>query len=260
VSQTSAQKLLASQLELAKELQLTILPSGFPDIRHSSGAAQMIPALEVGGDFYDVFELSDGRLGIVIGDVSGKGVPAAFFMAIARTLIRNVAVARSDPGQCLAEANKQLCAQNPMLLFVTVIYAIWDPWSFTLEVASAGHEKPLLRTAEGELHALPVKTSPALGVIEDLAYPVTVLSLHAGDALLLYTDGVTDALDAEGTAFGNERLERVFKEGSFNDATDTLGDVIAAVQAHAGVTPQTDDITAVLLQVDPEAKPLLLSS
>ena len=257
MSQTSAQKLLASQLELAKELQLAILPSGFPSIRHSSGAAQMIPALEVGGDFYDVFELTDGRLGIVIGDVSGKGVPAAFFMAIARTVIRNVAMARSDPGQCLAEANIQLCAQNPMLLFVTVIYAIWDPWSFSLEVASAGHDKPLLRTAKGDLHPLSVKASPALGVLEDLTYPVTELSLDAGDALLLYTDGVTDALDAQGEAFGTQRLSRVFQAASCDDAADTLYELLAAVQSHAGDTPQTDDITAVLLQVDREGKPLI---
>lgn len=257
MSQNNAQTLLASQLELARELQKAILPSGFPSIRHSSGAARMIPALEVGGDFYDLFELSDGRLGIVIGDVSGKGVPAAFFMAIARTLIRNVAVTRSDPGQCLAEANNQLCSQNPMLLFVTVVYAIWDPWSLTLEVASAGHESPILIPETGDLIEIPVTRAPALGVMQGLDYPVTVLSLRAGDSLLVYTDGVTDALNSEGKAFGFDRLILALKEDATHKPESTLDKLLHAVQAYAGEVAQTDDITAVMLSVDAEANPLV---
>jgi sigma-B regulation protein RsbU (phosphoserine phosphatase) len=257
MSQRSAQTLLASQLELARDLQKAILPSGFPNTRHTSGAARMIPALEVGGDFYDLFELNDGRLGIVIGDVSGKGVPAAFFMAIARTLIRNVAVTRSDPGQCLSEANNQLCTQNPMLLFVTVIYAIWDPWSLTLEIASAGHESPILMPETGDLIEIPVTRAPALGVMQDLDYPVTVLSLRAGDSLLVYTDGVTDALNSAGAPFGFERLILALKDGSATKPESTLDRLLNAVQAYAHDVAQTDDITAVMLSVDTEAKLLV---
>lgn len=257
MSQSSAQTLLASQLELARELQKAILPSGFPITRHSSGAARMVPALEVGGDFYDFFELGDGRLGIVIGDVSGKGVPAAFFMAIARTLIRNVAVTRSDPGQCLAEANNQLHAQNPMLLFVTVVYAIWDPWSLTLEIASAGHESPVLITDSGDLIDVPVKRGTALGVVKDLDYPVTVVSLKAGESILVYTDGVTDALNDRGDAFGHSRLMSALKQVRALGPETSLDSLLDAVQTHAGNAPQTDDITAVVLAVDAEAQALV---
>src|ERR1700722_13874018 len=137
-----AQAQLKAELEVARALQIAILPATFPAKPGCDGAARMIPATTMGGDFYDFIELPDGRIGLVMADVSGKGVPAAFFMAVARTNLRDLALRYVDPGECLAQTNEVLCTQNPMDLFVTVFYGVFDPLTGVLSYANGGHNPP----------------------------------------------------------------------------------------------------------------------
>ena len=136
---------LKDELDVARALQSAILPAAFPARTGCDGAARMTPATTMGGDFYDFIELPDGRIGIVMADVSGKGVPAAFFMAVSRTNLREQAAHHADPGACLAQTNEVLCTQNPLDLFVTVFYGILDPVTGVLRYANGGHNPPLVR-------------------------------------------------------------------------------------------------------------------
>lgn len=244
---------LNTQLANARKLQRAILPSGFPAMVNLTGAARMEPALEMSGDFYDVIELQDGRLGIVMADVSGKGVPAAFFMAVARTTLRSCALTHLDTGQCLSAANEELYRQNPQMFFVTVMYAIVDPWSFRVEIASAGHEQPLLVTPEGQVITVPVESGVALGILEATEFPVTVFELVAGESLFAYTDGVTEAENGQAEFFGLERLRETLAQNS-GTAEEKLQRVYAGVAAFVEDHPQHDDLTAMLLCVAEDAE------
>src|SRR4029077_15330997 len=146
-----AQAQIKAELEVARALQAAILPATFPGRGGWDGAPRMIPATTMGGDFYDFIELPDGRIGLVIADVSGKGVPAAFFMAVARTNLRDLAPHHADPGACLAHTNELLCAQNPLDLFVTVFYCVFHPRSGVLRYSNGGHNPPYLRHADGSV-------------------------------------------------------------------------------------------------------------
>ena len=149
-----AQAQLTAELEVARALQIAILPSSFPMTSGCDGAARMLPATTMGGDFYDFIELPDGQIGLVVADVSGKGVPAAFFMAVARTNLRELAAHHPDPGACLARTNDVLCTQNPMDLFVTVFYCIFDPSTGVVRYANGGHNPPYVRRADGSIEML----------------------------------------------------------------------------------------------------------
>ncbi len=166
-----AQAQLKAELEVARALQLAILPSAFPARPGCDAAARMIPATTMGGDFYDYIELPDGQIGLVIADVSGHGVPAAFFMAVARTNLRELAVRHTDPADCLAETNDALCAQNPLDLFVTVFYCILDPKSGVLRYANGGHNPPYVRRAAGPIDSLDGAGGLVLGAMPGVEYP-----------------------------------------------------------------------------------------
>src|SRR6202034_568217 len=144
-----AQAQLKAELDVARALQIAILPASFPARPGCDGAARMIPATTMGGDFYDFIELPDGRVGLVMADVSGKGVPAAFFMAVARTNLRDLAARYVEPGAWLKHTHEVLCTQNPMDLFVTVFYAVFDTLTGVLCYANGGHNQPYLRHADG---------------------------------------------------------------------------------------------------------------
>jgi len=161
----TAQAQLKAELEVARSLQLAILPSAFPTTPGWDAAARMIPATEMGGDFYDYIELPSGEVGLVIADVSGHGVPAAFFMAVARTNLREQAVHHIDPGECLAQTNNALCAQNPLDLFVTVFYCVLDPKTGALRYANGGHNPPYVRRAAGEVETLSGAGGLVLGAL-----------------------------------------------------------------------------------------------
>ena len=242
-----AQAQLKAELEVARALQLAILPAKFPAHPGWDGAACMIPATTMGGDFYDFIELPDGRIGLVIADVSGHGVPAAFFMAVARTNLRELATRYGDPGACLEHTNEALCAQNPLNLFVTVFYCVLNPKTGELSYANGGHNPPYVRRATGAVESLDGAGGLVLGAMEGVPYPTHMVQLLHGDRLVLYTDGVTEAFNAADEAYGTSRLvDEVHVHGAGTPSA-LVEHIRQSVASFAGTAPQSDDITLTVL-------------
>ena len=243
----TAQAQLKAELEVARSLQLAILPSAFPTTPGWDAAARMIPATEMGGDFYDYIELPSGEVGLVIADVSGHGVPAAFFMAVARTNLREQAVHHIDPGECLAQTNNALCAQNPLDLFVTVFYCVLDPKTGALRYANGGHNPPYVRRAAGVVETLSGAGGLVLGAMPGAKYPTHTVQLLRGDRLVLYTDGVTEAFNPAEELYGAPRLaDEVHVHGGGTPAA-LVERICRSVTNFAGTAPQSDDITLTVL-------------
>jgi sigma-B regulation protein RsbU (phosphoserine phosphatase) len=242
-----AQAQLQAELDVARALQIAILPATFPVKRGCDGAARMIPATTMGGDFYDFIELPDGRIGLVMADVAGKGVPAAFFMAVARTNLRDLALRYVDPSACLAQTNEVLCTQNPMDLFVTVFYAVLDPLTGVLSYANGGHSTPYLRRADGSVEVLGGAGGLVLGVMPGVVYPEHTLQLLPGDRLVLYTDGVTEAFNPADEPYGTERLIAEVKAHGDAAAAGLVERICRSVTLFAGAAAQSDDITLTVL-------------
>jgi len=242
-----AQAQLKAELDVARSLQLAILPAAFPARPGCQGAARMIPATTMGGDFYDFIELPDGRIGLVIADVSGHGVPAAFFMAVARTNLRELAARYGDAGECLAQTNEALCAQNPLDLFVTVFYCILDPQTGVLRYANGGHNPPYVRRASGPIEMLDGAGGLVLGAMQGIRYPTHMVQLLQGDRLVLYTDGITEACNPTDELYGAHRLvDEVHIHGGGTPAA-LVERICQSVSNFAGPTPQSDDITLTVL-------------
>jgi phosphoserine phosphatase RsbU/P len=243
----AARAQLNAELEVARSLQLAILPAAFPARPGCVAAARMIPATTMGGDFYDYIELPDGQVGLVIADVSGHGVPAAFFMAVARTNLRELAGRHTDPGKCLAQTNNVLCAQNPLDLFVTVFYCILDPKTGVLCYANGGHNPPYVRRAAGPVERLDGAGGLVLGAMQGVKYPTHTLQLLGGDQLVLYTDGVTEAFNPAEELYGAQRLvDEVHVHGSGTPAA-LVERICKSVTKFADTAPQSDDITLTIL-------------
>ena len=246
-----AQAQLKAELEVARSLQLAILPSAFPARAGCEAAARMIPATTMGGDFYDYIELPGGLIGLVIADVSGHGVPAAFFMAVARTNLRELAVRHSDPGECLAQTHDALCGQNPLDLFVTVFYCILDPKTGVLRYANGGHNPPFVRRASGPVDSLDGTGGLVLGAMPGARYPTHTEQLLKGDRLVLYTDGVTEAFNPAEELYGAQRLaDEVHVHGGGTPAA-LVERICQSVTNFAGTAPQSDDITLTVLTWGP---------
>ena len=245
-----AKRRMEDELAIAHSLQGAILPKTLPHSDAYSGDALMTPAREMGGDFYDFFTLPDGRLGVVIADVSGKGVSAAFFMAIARTVMRNAAQEHDLPGTCLRVVNDEICAQNPHDLFVTLFYGILDPATGRFSYANAGHNAPLLIRDDGAVEMLPLTGGVALGVMADLPYDEDGRTLGVGDTLFLYTDGISEAMNDEGEMFEEDRLKTVLLAGRANPVGEVIESVTLSVGEFVGDADQSDDITCVVVRYD----------
>jgi serine phosphatase RsbU (regulator of sigma subunit) len=241
-----AEQKTSRELATARALQAAILPERFPVAPGCDGAARMLAATTMGGDFYDFIELPDGRIGLVMADVSGKGVPAAFFMAVARTTLRSLATDSSGPAECLRRTNDVLCLQNPQEMFVTVFYAVFDPATGEFTYANGGHNPPLLRRADGRIESLSAVCSLVLGGMPE-EYQESSGRLHPGDCLVLYTDGVTEAFNAEGQMFGDERLHALVSQHVDGNAHTLVTQIFDSVIEFAGAAPQSDDITLAVL-------------
>jgi len=246
-SLVQAQAQLKAELDVARALQIAILPAAFPAKPGCDGAARMIPATTMGGDFYDFIELPDGRIGLVMADVSGKGVPAAFFMAVARTNLRDLAAHYAEPGACLAQTNEVLCTQNPMDLFVTVFYCVFDATTGVLSYANGGHMPPYVRRADGSVEALGGAGGLVLGAMPGVHFPDHKFQLLPGDRLVLYTDGVTEAFNPADEAYGEERLIAEVKAHGNGAAAALVERICTSVTLFAGTAPQSDDITLTVL-------------
>ena len=248
-----AKERMESELKIAHALQGAILPKTLPDDPAYSGHALMTPAREMGGDFYDFFTLDDGRLSVVMADVSGKGVPAAFFMAIARTVMRAAAARHPTPGPCLEEVNDAICEQNPQDLFVTLFYGILDPGTGEFVYANAGHNPPFVVRRPGEVSPLPMTGGMAVGVMPGLPYNEDATTMAPGDTMFLYTDGITEAMNVDEEEFTEARLEAVLADGHALPVDAVLTNVTSAVVEFAAGAEQSDDITCIVLRYDGEA-------
>lgn len=241
------------EMQVAGELQKSILPTKFPEIPCLSLYAQMLPAKEVGGDFYDFFNLDADRIGLVMADVSGKGAPAAIFMAVSRTLLRLHALQGLDPGECLRHVNELLSLENPAAMFVTTFYGVFNYRTGELRYANAGHNPPYRLSARGQAQSLARTGGVALGVMEGLKYGSRTFQLEAGDHLLLYTDGITEAMDPAEALYGEERLEVFLEQHAQTSNPETLiNALVQAVQAFASGAPQADDMTLLALHYHPQ--------
>jgi sigma-B regulation protein RsbU (phosphoserine phosphatase) len=209
----------------------------------------MLPALDVGGDFYEYFLLDPDRLGIVIGDVSGKGVPAALFMAMSLTLLKAVARKGMPPGECLREVNAILTRDNRSEKFVTLFYGILDRRTGQLHFSNGGHNHPFIVPRNGDPRMLDAEAGGTfLGCFEDAHYETGQGSLEAGDVLVLYTDGVTEAMNSIGNHFSNSRLQAFLEKSGYCSPAEIVRGLIAAVQAFAHGARQSDDVTLVAVR------------
>jgi sigma-B regulation protein RsbU (phosphoserine phosphatase) len=249
---TAAKERMESELQLARDIQQSIIPHTFPpfpDIREFDIFGKMIPAKEVAGDFYDYFFIRSDRLGIMIGDVSGKGVPAALFMFMARALIRVYGMEGGGPAKTLFKTNRMLAANNDANMFVTVIYAEYDLHTGNMIIANGGHNPPLLCT-EGKAGFLELPSDPILGYLVDSDYREWPLPLKRGDMLLFYTDGVTEAQTVDGMLFGEERLAAWNAGQEDRDPERMCHSLLRDVEAFAQGAPQFDDITLLAFRVN----------
>jgi len=242
--------MLASELRIAREIQLGILPADISAVTRDSGVevhTVLEPAKEVGGDLFEVLRASDGRLVVVIGDVSGKGIPAALFMAVTMTLIRTLGTQFQTPKDILRRVNHALAAQNPMNMFVTIFCAVYEPRSGLLAYASAGHPTPML-VRDGQCQVVPCEPAMVAGAFPELEVPSHSLHLAVGDLLLFYTDGVTEAFNTGGEVFGEGRLLEELSRHPGLTAVQSVAGVLEAVRRHAGEHPQSDDIAMLALR------------
>ena len=238
---------LQNELDIASTMQQSLLPNHFPEEETFQVFGRMEPARNVGGDFFDILNRDHHRLGVVVADVSDKGVPAALFMMSSRTLIRAMSIGSAMPGEVLASVNELLLEDNDSTMFVTLFYAVYDPENGMFTYANGGHNPPLLVHPDGSSEELPLTGGIALGLVSDFKYVERTLRLMPGDALILYTDGVTEAMNEDLEEFGVPRLIKVFQVDPPSSAEDTTGRVFEAVHDFAGEADQSDDITCLVL-------------
>lgn len=242
-----------AELNVASNIQRDMLPNIFPAFPERSEFdiyATMDPAKEVGGDFYDFFMIDQRHLAIIIADVSGKGVPAALFMVIAKTIIRNQAQSSLSPAEIFTRANEQLCENNGEGLFVTAYMGILDLQTGVLTYANAGHNPPLLRQSGGQFQWLKLRPGFVLAGMEGMRYKEFQVTLSPGDSLFMYTDGVTEATNAALELYGENRLETALNQQQADSISPEplLSYVKAQVDAFVAGAPQADDITMLGIQ------------
>jgi serine phosphatase RsbU (regulator of sigma subunit)/ketosteroid isomerase-like protein len=239
---------IEQELQVARRIQQASLPEEVPELEGWEIHPIYRPAREVGGDFYDFFELQDGRLGIVVGDATGKGVPAALVMASARSMLRAVAQASASPGDVMRRVNDPLATDIPPNMFVTCFYAILDPKSGSLTYANAGHDLPYLHR-DGEAEELRATGMP-LGLMPGMGYEEKQTILEAGEAALLYSDGLVEAHNPKGEMFGFPRLrELVAEHGEAGSLEEVL---LVELYSFVGEGwEQEDDITLLTLRRSP---------
>lgn len=230
------------QLRFASEIQRTFLLPRFPALDDLEGALAYVPALEVGGDFYDVLRLPGGRVALLVGDVSGKGVPGALFGARLLADVRYEALLHDDVAETLTALNRLVCAHATRGMFVTLLFLLVDPVSRKASYGNAGHPPPLVRSADGKVTAWDAPSGIPLGILTDAAYEGGERRLEEGETLLLATDGVMDAVRADGVRFGAERTVAVVAESGGAPAS-VVEDLIKATAAFAGRRRQADDQT-----------------
>ncbi len=249
----SHDKLVAIQqeLDIATAIQTSILPKVFPPFPERKDFeiyAEMITAKEVGGDLYDFFLIDKNRLGILIGDVSGKGIAAALLMAVCKTLLKATALKSIPTDRILAEVNNVIAEDSPSNMFVTAFYGVLDTRNGAFEYTNAGHNNPYFIPLQGEPTPLKDIGGLILGAMKDAEYESNIIMLKPGDTLLFYTDGVTEAMDTKEEEFGEERLLKTISSKNDLGVNQLTYHLINEVQNFSGGVPQADDITCLALK------------
>jgi len=246
---TAERERMAKELEIGHQIQQNFLPTAFPQLDRVHIFGQSVPAREVGGDFFDVFMLDPQRVGLVIADVSGKGVPAALFMALCRSVLRITALEARSPHETLEYMNRFIAQDNEACMFVTTFYGILDTHSGELVYANGGHNPPMIfRHARGGVDILPGTGGTALGIVKDLGYKSAQEDLATSDILLLYTDGIVEAKRPDSQRFGMERLEEILKQNSGLSPEALGGRISGEVNAFSEGLPQSDDVTFLVIK------------
>jgi sigma-B regulation protein RsbU (phosphoserine phosphatase) len=248
---TSVKERMEGELNIGREIQMSMLPlefPAFPDRSDFTVFAALHPAREVGGDFYDFFLIDEDRFCLCVGDVSGKGVPAALFMAVTKTLIKSRAANDLSPASILSHVNTELSHKNDSSMFVTVFLGILDLRGGEFVYTNAGHNPPYLKKLPGAILRLDARHGPVLGAVEGLAYTEDTISLAAGDLLFLYTDGVTEAMNEEQRLFSDQRLEDWLVSSSATSVEEAVQAGVDVVWDFQGSAEQADDVTVLAVQ------------
>ena len=248
VKESAEKHRIESELNIATQIQTSMLPTNFPQREEVELYASMSPAREVGGDFYDFFMVDDRHLAIVMADVSGKGVPAALFMVIGKTLIKDHSNPGRDLGEVFSRVNNLLCESNSEGLFITAFEGVLDLVTGEFNYVNAGHEMPMISRGGAAFEAHKIRPGFVLAGMEDIRYRAGSLTLEPGDKLFQYTDGVTEATNASNELYGMQRLTSVLSANAKLSAQELLPAVRADIDRFVGDAPQFDDITMLCLE------------
>jgi len=243
---TASKERIESELKIAHDIQMSILPKvfpPFPDRKELDIYALIEPAREVGGDFYDFFFVDDEHLCFVIGDVSGKGVPASIFMAVTKTLIKGKSLWDTDPGRILTKVNKDLNQGNDSCMFVTIFIGILHVKTGELLYANGGHNPPFIIRSQNDVEFLPVSKDLVVGVMEDVAYKTDRVHLKPGDSIFIYTDGITEAMNEGGELFSEGRLKSGLIELHGKAIQEIIEGIMKEIHSFSQGAEQSDDIT-----------------
>ncbi len=252
---TKAKERVESELELAKEIQQNFLPKIFPESQNMDVWGRCYPAREVGGDYFDFFRIDEKHYGMVIGDVTGKGVPAALFMAVSRTLFRMLSIGNRRPDRVLTDFNDHLVSlDSNSNMFITLFYGIINAQTGHIRYSTAGHNMPYINSSEnsnGRFYLLPGLKTMVAGMVGGIEMEIAEQRLSRGDAIVLYTDGMTEAINDNDEEFGEERLEALLNRYSHLSAQEMCERIVKDVQAFQGAKPQFDDMTIFILKMPP---------
>ena len=246
---TAEKERYSKEMEIAKEIQDSILPESVPQLPGYDVAAANYPAMEIGGDLYDFISVGPGREGFVIADVSGKGVSAALFMALSRTLLHVSSEGEADPSRAIRNANRLMAEDSRSGMFITVFYGVLSAHEHLFTYVNGGHNPPLLVKSDGTSCWLDLAKGIALGVVPDVSITPVTLPLTRGDVLVLYTDGVTEAFNEKDEYFGEERLMDCVTRNRALPAQALLSTLLSEIHTFTGTAPQSDDITLIVIRV-----------
>lgn len=242
---------LEKELTIARNIQQSIIPHQFNPLPNNSSfeiLGTMIPARQVGGDFFDFFPIDHNRLGFIIADVSGKGIPAALFMAMSRSVIRTIAQRASSPEECLREANRILCIDNDTCMFVTAFYGIYDITNDEIEASNAGHNPPYILRSDKSIEEIAKYEGTPLGVAENSVYTNLKIKLHKNDCLILYTDGITEAVNTVNEMYSEERFIACLKAWQQGSLVSLITHILDNLHQFTGAAIASDDITLLCLK------------
>ena len=243
---------IKDDLAVASQIQLSILPRIFPPFPDCTDkldiAASMHAAKDVGGDFYDFFRIDDDHIGFVMADVSGKGIPAAIFMAVSRTVIRTTAIQGMSPGACIARSNTLIAKESSNGMFVTVFYGIYNVKTGEITYCNAGHNSPFILKENGKVEELPMSTNLIVGIMEGFEFEEGRCQLEQGDTLFTYTDGVSEAMDVNLKMFGEDRMKASLAKVPQHTCQQIIDTMKADVADFTIGAEQSDDITMLALK------------